>query len=208
MLMIGQCLRFWSEYTVLKEMIDSGEFGKVTAAMFYRGGSFPSWGYENWFQDKNRGGGAIVDQHVHDVDMVQYLFGMPDAVSTSGKILLDGSNFDTLCTNYIYKDGPVAFAHNDWTLSFGFKHGFRVNFERATLEMGDKLILTRKETGKSEEVAFERVNALAAETAYFVDCILGKHENKINPPESSKDTIRLVRAEVESAQNGAMPIKL
>lgn len=208
MLMIGQCLRFWNEYKILKGMIDSGEFGKVTAAMFYRGGSFPSWGFENWFQDKNRGGGAIVDQHVHDVDMVQYLFGMPDAVSTSAKILLEGSNYDTLCTNYIYKDGPVAFAHNDWTLSFGFKHGFRVNFERATLEMGDKLILTRKETGKSEEITFERVNALAAETAYFVECILGKHENVINPPESSMDTIRLVHAEVESANNGAMPVKL
>ena len=208
-LMIGQCLRFWTEYRILKGYIDSGEFGRVVAANFWRGSDLPTWGYNNWFQHKELGGGAIYDQHVHDVDMVQYLFGMPEAVSTSGKIVVKGSNYDTLCTNYIYKDGPVVFSHNDWTLSCKFSYGFRVNFERATVESGGgKLLLSRKETGETEEVSFKAENALAAETRYFVECVLGEHENMVNSPEASAATIRLVAAEEASADKGAALVRL
>ena len=206
-LMIGQCLRFWDEYRVLRKFVDSGELGKVTAGMFYRGGSFPQWSFENWYAHKELGGGAIFDQHVHDVDMVNYLFGLPEAVSSNGRILIEGSNFDTVCTNYIYKDGPVAFSHNDWTLSSGFAHGFRVNFERGTLEMGKEFKLTRK--GEAAEVIeFTKTNALTNETTYFAECILGEHANEINPPEASRDSIRLVLAEIASAEKCAEKVAL
>ncbi len=201
-LMIGQCLRFWDEYRVLRGLVDSGELGKVTAGMFYRGGSFPAWSFENWYAHKELGGGAIFDQHVHDVDMVNYLFGMPEAVSSNGRVLIEGSNFDTVCTNYIYKDGPVAFSHNDWTLSSGFAHGYRVNFENGTLEMGKELKLTRK-GAPAEVIEFTKTNALTNETTYFAECILGEHANEINPPESSRESIRLVLAEIASAEKCA-----
>ena len=199
-LMIGQCLRFWDEYKILKSLVDSGELGKVTAGMFYRGGSFPAWSFENWYAHKELGGGAIFDQHVHDVDMVQYLFGMPEAVSSNGQVLIEGSNFDTVCSNYIYENGPTVFTHNDWTLSSGFAHGFRVNFEKGTLEMttaGMKLF--RKDVKEAEVMEFEKTNALTNELTYLAECVKGEHANEINPPESSRETIRLVLAEIASA---------
>ena len=207
-LMIGQCLRFWDEYKILKSVIDSGELGRVNAGMFYRGGSFPAWSFQNWYAHKELGGGAIFDQHVHDVDMVQYLFGMPEAVSSNGRVLIEGSNFDTVCTNYIYKDGPVAFSHNDWTLSCGFAHGYRVNFEKGTMEMGKELKISRKGIKEAELVEFERTSALTNETVYFAECINGEHANEINPPESSRETIRLVLAEIASAEKCADKVAL
>ena len=206
-LMIGQCLRFWDEYKTLKSVIDAGELGKVTAGMFYRGGAFPAWSFKDWYSHKELGGGAIFDQHVHDVDMVQYLFGMPEAVSTNARILIEGSNFDTVCTNYIYKDGPVAFSHNDWTLSSGFAHGYRVNFEKGTVEMGTELKISRAGQ-ETEKVEFKRTNALTNEATYFAECIKGEHANEINPPESSRETIRLVLAEIESAEKKADKVAL
>lgn len=56
------------------------------------------------------------DQHVHDVDMVQYLFGMPKAVSSIGKIILEGSGHDSVSTNYLYDDKKVVNAQDDWTM--------------------------------------------------------------------------------------------
>jgi len=97
-LMIGQCLRFWGEYEVLKEYVDNGKLGKPVSAYFFRGGSTPMWSFENWLQHRECGGGALHDQHVHDVDMVSYLFGMPKAVSTVGKIVIPGSGYDTVST--------------------------------------------------------------------------------------------------------------
>lgn len=208
-LMIGQCLRFWDEYIVLKKAVDSGEYGKVLAGMFWRGGDTPRWSYQDWYLHKKMGGGAILDQHVHDVDMVQYLFGMPDKVSTSGKVVLEDTYYDTLCTNYLYKNGPVVFAHNDWTLSLPFGHGFRVNFEKATLEMGgSRGFVLAKHGEKPEKVEFEHRSALIRETEYFMGVINGEYENTVNLPEDSAKTIRLVRAEIASADRGAEPVVL
>lgn len=207
-LMIGQCLRFWDEYLVLKSYVDSGELGRVLAGMFYRGGDTPKWSYHDWYLHKAMGGGAVFDQHIHDVDMVQYLFGMPDSVSTNGKIVLEDTNYDTVCTNYIYNNGPLVFSHNDWTLSCGFAHGYRVNFENATLEMDGRGITLTKRGEAAQKVEFARTSALSNEVAYFAECVMGKHENVINPPESSRETIRLVTAEIASADSGATATKL
>ena len=207
-LMIGQCLRFWDEYLILKSYVDSGEFGKVRAGMFYRGGDTPKWSFNNWYLHKAMGGGAVFDQHIHDVDMVQYLFGMPDSVSTNGKIMFEDTNYDTVCTNYVYNNGPLVFSHNDWTLSCGFAHGYRVNFEHATLEMDSRGLTLTKRGEQAQKVDFTRTSALSNEVAYFAECAMGKHENEINPPESSRETIRLVTAEIASANGGANAVKL
>ncbi|MBQ8358068.1 MAG: Gfo/Idh/MocA family oxidoreductase [Clostridia bacterium] len=202
-LMIGQCLRFWDEYRILKSYIDSGELGAVRAGMFYRGSDTPKWSFRDWYMHKALGGGAVFDQHIHDVDMVQYLFGMPNGVSTNGKIIYEDTNYDTVCTNYIYTNGPLVFSHNDWTLSCGFAHGYRVNFERATLEMGAGGLILSVRGKDPERVEFTRSSALSNEVEYFAECILGKRVNDINTPENSRDTIRLVTAEIASANQGA-----
>ena len=42
-LQIGHCVRFWPEYAKAKEIVDSGKYGKVVAAMFYNRLSIGSW---------------------------------------------------------------------------------------------------------------------------------------------------------------------
>ena len=82
-LMIGQCLRFAGQYDTIKKIVSSGEYGKAYSAFFFRGGGTPLWSYENWLLKREKGGGALFDQHVHDVDAVNHIFGMPKAVTTS-----------------------------------------------------------------------------------------------------------------------------
>ncbi|MBR3934815.1 MAG: Gfo/Idh/MocA family oxidoreductase [Clostridia bacterium] len=41
---IGQVIRFWDEYVKLKEIIDSGIYGKVINANFRRISPIPTWG--------------------------------------------------------------------------------------------------------------------------------------------------------------------
>ena len=82
-LMIAQCLRFWPAYETLKATVDGGTLGRVTGGYFFRGGRTPAWSYEEWLMDEARSGGCIMDQHVHDVDTIQWLFGPAEAVSLS-----------------------------------------------------------------------------------------------------------------------------
>lgn len=203
MLMIGQCLRFWDEYVMLKKFIDEKTYGDVTAGFFYRGGGTPKWSYNNWYLHKELGGGAIYDQHIHDVDMVSWLFGKPEAVSTSGKNLIKGSSFDTLSTNYFYADGKVINSQNDWTVSgTGFFMGFRVNFTNGTVVLDPATGFSAAHRGeKLQKIELEKkTNAYYNETRYFAECILGMHENTVNTPEDSMDTIGLVHSEIRSAK--------
>ena len=41
-LMIGQCLRFWPEYEVLKDYVETGKMGKLVALFCFRGGGTPA----------------------------------------------------------------------------------------------------------------------------------------------------------------------
>ena len=190
-LMIGQCLRFAPAYLKLKEIIDSGELGEVVASFFFRGGGTPLWSYENWLLDREKGGGALFDQHVHDVDMINFLFGMPEKVSTVGKTMFEKSAYDTLTTNYIYKNGMPCNTQNDWTLTSPyFYQDFRVNFTKGTVVKDTAGFHIYRKEGENEEYE---------ETKFFAQCILDGKPITYNMPEDSKNTIRIVLAERESA---------
>lgn len=209
-LMIGQCLRFWGEYAVAKEVIDSGKYGKVLAASFFRGGQPPA---TEWFFDRHKGGGALFDQHVHDIDMVNYLFGLPKAVSSIGCVGVPGSGYDIVSTNYFY-DGMSVTTQDDW-MDFvpDFKMEFRINLERATIKYNNLKgfgVYTNQsdvDGGELFTVPTKSVNATPEfksgegyynEIKYFMNTILNNTENTINPPESSMNTIRIALAETKS----------
>ncbi len=208
-LMIGQCLRFWGEYEVLKRFVDSGELGKPTAAYFFRGGTTPIWSFENWLLKREKGGGALHDQHVHDVDMVQYLFGMPKAVSTVARTVIEGSGYDTVSTNYLYEDSFACCAVNDWVISgLGFDMVFRVNFEQGTIFLDSKGLRVIKKDNTAIEVEYDHDSAYYREIKYYANCILNGTKNTINPPEDSMDTIKLVEAETKSADLGGLVVEV
>ena len=198
-LMIGQCLRFAPAYLKLKEIIDSGELGEVVASFFFGGGT-PLWSYENWLLDREKGGGALFDQHVHDVDMINFLFGMPEKVSTVGKTMFEKSAYDTLTTNYIYKNGMPCNTQNDWTLTSPyFYQDFRVNFTKGTVVKDTAGFHIYRKEGDNEEYEVPSKNPYYEETKFFAQCILDGKPITYNMPEDSKNTIRIVLAERESA---------
>ena len=209
-LMIGQCLRFWGEYVAAKEIIDSGKYGKVVAASFFRGGQPPA---TEWFFDRHKGGGALFDQHIHDVDMVNYLFGLPKAVSSTGCVAVPGSGYDIVSTNYLY-DGMSITTQDDW-MDFvpDFRAEFRINLEKATikynslkgfsvytnqadLDGGEVFGPVTKSINVTPDI--DKNSGYYNEVKYFINSILNNTENTINPPESSMNTIRIALAETKS----------
>ena len=201
-LMIGHCLRFSREYEIVKEVIDSGRYGKPIAGYFFRGGKPAKWSYNNWILKRECGGGAILDQHVHDVDIVNYFFGIPKAVTTLGKNLIEGSSYDTLSTHYIYDDCKVVNAQNDGVLAnVGFTMAFRLNFENGTITLSENGLIAATRNEEPYTPEYDRENVYYSEIKYFADCIMNDKPLLKNPPEESMDAIRVVMAEIESADN-------
>jgi predicted dehydrogenase len=205
-LQIGHCIRFWPEYAKTKEIIDSGKYGKVRAATFRRLSLTPTWSWDNWLMEDTSSGGAIFDLHIHDSDFVQYVFGMPKAVYTRCANGPSG-DYDHVVTQYIYDDNCIITAEGGWimTPSFGFEMSFNIILDKATIVFD----CTRKPAFKlcpAEGDAFtpevEQGDGYSQEIAHFIKAVSGKKVPEITTPVQSLNSIKLILAEKQSAQNG------
>ena len=138
---IGQVIRFWDEYVALKEIIESGKYGRVVNANFRRISPRPTWGWDGWLLDEGRSGGAGQDLHIHDVDYVLSVFVEPKKFySVRNSIGEPKSYVNTLMQ---YKDFAVS-VEGTWDMpgSYPFSATFRVVFEKAVVEnAGGKFML-------------------------------------------------------------------
>ena len=203
-LMIGQCLRFEPLYLVLKNAIEEGTFGKVKAAYFDRFSSLPRWGFDGWYRDTARSGGAIMDLHIHDVDMVRFLFGEPNFASAVSYDTV--TRWTVINSRFLYDDGKIVVANASWdeANSTKFTMNYRVNFEKATVILQNGTIMVYPVDGEPYEAVPGHADRMAEEIRFLAMSILEDSENVKNPPESAMMTVKLVETLRESAaQNGA-----
>ena len=202
-LMIGQCLRFEPLYLFLKNAIEEGTFGKVKNAFFERLSAMPRWGFEGWYHDTNRSGGAILDLHIHDVDMVRFLFGEPKAVSA---VSYDAdTRWAVINSRFLFDDEKIVVATASWdeAKSTKFAMPYRVNFEKATVTLQGTTVMVYPVEGEPYEAKLPKADRMAEEIKFLAMSILENTENTKNPPESAMMTVKLVETLRESAaQNG------
>jgi len=201
-LQVGHCIRFWPEYVKTKEIIEAGKYGKLIAASFRRFGSQPNWNPDNWFADEQRSGGMALDLHCHDTDYVHYLFGVPRTVFST----LDKSHRH-MQTQYMYDNGAAISAEAGWAMmpTFGFEMSFNIVLERATLQYD----CTRKPSfrvcpveGKPFTPELLPGDGYSREIEHFAKLVKGRKVPTILTPKQSRETIRIVLAEKESAKLG------
>ena len=197
-LMIGQCLRFFPDYSFLKNAVVSGEFGKPLAAAFRRQSAPPKWAWENWYMNPELSGGCLMDMHIHDLDMIRYLFGEPESVSCCSQDI--DSKFDIVYSQLYYPDISVT-AIGDWSQTgTNFAADFRVAFENATLIGEGGAVRVYPRSGDSYQATLTGTDGYTGEIEFFIDSIATGEENRKNPPESAAMTIRLIETLRQSAQ--------
>jgi len=148
-------------------------------------------------------GGCLLDQHVHDVDIVNWLFGTPKAVSTIAVNVISGAGFDALSTNYRY-EGFVVNSQDDWTQNGDgapFKMLFRANFERGLVTYMDGVTTVYPLDGKMFVAEDCGDNGYYREIKYFIEAIINNIPIETSSSESTMRTIEIAHAERESARN-------
>ena len=177
-------------------------YGKVVGARFYRGGQNPA---SPWFFERHKGGGALFDQHIHDVDMARFLLGDPQAVSTVAYDNVSRWAFES--TRLFYPD-VVPVINGSWSETKGtpFRGDFYAVFERATLSTRDGKLRVYPMDGESYEPSPDGIDMYAAEIRYFADTILNDLSNTVNPPESAAESVRVIEALRRSAAQGGEKI--
>jgi predicted dehydrogenase len=208
MILPAMCMRFWPGWDWLKRAVGSQEFGRVRAATFRRIGAHPGGAF---YGDGDAAGGAILDLHIHDVDFVQWCFGMPRAVLSAG-YSSHTTAIDHVITRYDFGPaGPLVVAEGGWSMSpgFGFAMQFTVNFERATawfdLASPTPLMLARE--GRREPVPIEKGAGYAGEIDYLLECIRTGRKPSVVTVADAARSVQIVEAEVQSIRTGG-PVSL
>lgn len=194
-LMIAQVVRFMAPYSYLKNAVETDKFGKLIKYTAHRNSFTPRWSAENWMLKPERSGGAVIDLSIHDLDYVQWMFGLPEkfnAVHSTWKnetesisCFMNYPNKSVIVEGGWYGD-PMPF-HAGFTAIF--ENGvivaegdqFKVNGNDVNLDPNDETIYIGVEC--------ENLDGYVRELTYFVHCV----ENGLKPeyalPESSLKTI-------------------
>ncbi len=205
--MPAQCLRFWPEWAWLKDAINEGRYGKVLAARFRRVAEPPGWGQKH-FGDGRLSGGALLDLHIHDTDFVQYCFGLPKSVFSTGYARYTGA-IDHVVTQYLFGTGESVHAEGSWAMApgFGFNMSYTVNFENATADYD----IARGEEGlklsggkSSKIIKVEGGDGYVQELTYFLDCIRAGNRPSRVTVEDGWNAVRICEAEENSIKSGSI----
>lgn len=193
--MPAMVMRFWPEWTWLRDTARAGTHGRTLSASFQRMGSAPTW--TDFYRDTTRSGGALFDLHIHDTDFIRWCFGEPREVVSTGTI-------DHLTTLYRFDPAMNAPPHvtaegaQNITPGFGFRMRYTVVFERATADFD----ITRTPTlllckdGRADPVPLVQSAPLSAyeiEVRHYLAAIAAA-----SAPESGPSTVPLI-ATIEDA---------
>ena len=199
----GMCVRYWPEYQHAYETYSSGKLGSVKSATFKRySGNIDGNAWQNWFMNPKLSGGAILDLHIHDVDIVRYFFGRPRKVTAFAlENHRSKHGIDQVMARFDYEDGSLITAEGGWSAAtqVPFEMSFQIICEKGTIHLSSVGYKIYYEDGNVEEpqVANPALpTGWHVEIDYVLSCILnGSKPEKIIKLEEMKDAVSIVEAE-------------
>jgi predicted dehydrogenase len=205
--MVAHCIRWWPEYSRVREIVTAKTYGRTYSAIFRRISPTPTWGQKNWLQDHTKSGGACVDLHIHDIDYINYLFGLPQAVTAVG-ITKTSGGIDHIITRYHYETGNfMVVAEGSWTAHPGtpFEMSFQITCETATIQYSSaraKTLVIYPNGGGEEYPPFDGTDGYQSEINYFLDCIEKNTSPTVVTPAEAREALVVALAEIRSVQSG------
>ena len=206
--MPAMCLRFWPEWAWLKQAIAEQRYGAVLAARFRRVAEPPGWGQKTFFNGAESGG-ALFDLHVHDTDFVQFCFGRPRAVFSTGYQKFSGA-IDHVVTQYELAPPArgIVCAEGAWAMcaGFGFNMSYTVNFERATADYdvarGQEALRLCQPGQPARVIAAGGPDGYVGELSYFIDCIRQGRQPTTVTAQDGLGSVEICEAEERSVREG------
>ena len=215
--MTAQVVRFWTGYTKIKEMLDNGEFGELYLSYFSRCSERQYWG-NDWLFDPKRGGGAMFDMMVHDVDYMNSLFGPAKQVYTLAAKDETGC-YDNVFASITFENGHKAIAETAFNMHTGYPFTMyaKIMGSKAAAELTYRAgydinqrdgafaeLKIFREGQPFEIISLEQYDAYRAEIAYFLECLDRGVKPAVVTAEDSVEVIRTVNAIRRSADTGSI----
>lgn len=202
--MPAMCMRFWPGWAWLKDLAAQNTYGKILTARFRRVSAPPGWSRDSYFKGGDSGG-ALLDLHIHDTDFVQFLFGRPTSVFSTGQSRFSGA-IDHVVTQYKVAEGATVYAEGSWLLTSGFSMAFTVVFERATIDFesarGTDALQLMEEDHPARFIKPEGVDGYVEELRHFLIAIQSNQPPTVVTAADGLSAVEICEAEEKSVQTG------
>lgn len=204
-LMAAHCLRVEAAYICLREIVEKNTLGALRYITMQRLSTYPRWGAH--FNDIPRTGGNFLDMHIHDVDFLQHLYGMPRSVNCA---VWENPPHAQLASSQLHYDGFSAMIEAIWDEAYeGFADGYRATFEGGTVVYADGRVTVYPNGAKSFHPHMLDDDYIGREVRVMAAAILDTPDKSdILSPDSVYNTLVLMEHLRESANAGGREIVL
>jgi predicted dehydrogenase len=103
--MIGFNRRFAPQVQKIKQLLE-GVMTPKSFVMTVNAGAIPA---EHWTQDRGVGGGRLVGEACHFIDLLRFLAGAP--ITTHQRMAMDSATQDTVTLQLAFADGSIGVIH-------------------------------------------------------------------------------------------------
>jgi predicted dehydrogenase len=222
---VGYHYRFVGAFQEVKRLLDAGAIGEVSHVLAEAYGPVvlkPKG--STWRTQRSEGGGCLYDYAAHPINLLNWYFGMPEAVGGSvlGKVFSRDTDDEVFSTLY-YPGGKSAQLSVSWSdesqrkmstkLTIWGTAG-RIYADRQEVQVYARDTATlpdgynpgwnvRYTTDLTEEVDFYiRGEEYSAQIDYFVRAILEKRGENVNDFVSAAQTDHIIGMMIADADNG------
>jgi predicted dehydrogenase len=204
--MPAMCMRFWPGWSWLRNAVRDQTYGKTLAAHFRRVSAPPGWSRASYFKG-SESGGALLDLHIHDTDFVQFLFGRPKRVVSTGVTRFSGA-IDHVVTQYDVQGGACVHAEGTWIMTEGypFNMSYTLVFENATadydLSRGPDALKLFEPGQPPRTLPCDGQDGYVAELTHILDCIQSQTPPSIVTANDALSAVEICEAEERSVHSG------
>lgn len=217
--MIGHVVRFFPEYTQIKQVLEAGTLGRIAMVRTERRSApVAEAAGKGWFVDLEKNGGVVVDLLIHDLDTLRWFFGDVERVFAHGLSYTEyQATRDVTMASLRFRNGVIAHLDASWAHG-GFYTSIEVAGEKGLLSHNSRKAATvtfesSENTAESGNVAptvtYSRpstANPYMRELQHFVAAIRTGTPVMTNGAESTR-TLALAESVLDSIRTGR-PITL
>jgi predicted dehydrogenase len=211
-LLVGYCFRFHPGLKTVKEILGTGELGKVLLAQAEFGQYLPSWrpwqDYAKSYTAMTEFGGGIILDGSHEIDYLRWLVGEVKEISCfAGKLsALKVETIDVAGLLLKFSNGSIGMIHIDFVRR-DYSRSCEIICENGSIKWNyqeNSLKIYRQDNSQWEIYNNLTSNAndmYEAEMKHFIACINKKEIPLVNGVEGLK-TLKVALAALESSEKG------
>ncbi len=201
-LFVGHVVRYFPEYVRMKEMVEAGELGEVGVVRTSRRSPMLE-GWNDWYADRGKSGGVLVDLLIHDFDFLRWSFGEVERVYARGTAGREFNRLDYALVTLRFASGAIAHVEGHWGYPAPFCYSIEVAGSRAMVSIDStdrsSVELIGGKSGDGSGVAGR--SPFESELSDFIRCLKTGGEPRVSGRDAV-EALRISLAATESIETG------